>query len=804
MSEQHAYEKLDLFYLGRELDIATGESTSLPLLYKNKNLTTHAAIIGMTGSGKTGLGIGLIEEAALDRLPAIVIDPKGDMANLLLTFPDLAAADFKPWVDPAEAERRGVSVDELAAATARTWEQGIGSWDQDRERIRTLKQNAEFTVYTPGSSIRPVSVLGGLEAPPERVVQDDDTMNSLVNATVTSLLALIGIRADPLKSREHILLSSILLHHWRLQEDLSLEALIGMIVTPPFERIGVFGLDTFYPQDRRMELAMQLNNVLASPGFSAWISGDPLDIGRMLYTPEGKPRISVFSIAHLSETERMFFVTMLLSKFISWMRRQEGAGTLKALLYMDEIFGYFPPSANPPSKKPMLLLLKQARAYGIGIVLATQNPVDLDYKGLANIGTWFVGRLQTPQDQDRVMSGLEGSGVHLDKKRIRELLTDMRGRTFLMSCVHRDEPVLFETRWVLSYLKGPISLSDISRLPGGSSHGGTQEKKTSPGTVAAAQKAADGFSNHPPLVSGDIKQRYLPAPLPIEEDIRLTPWLAAEASLRFFNQKRNIDQVSEIKLRLRLDDSFSSPRWSLAEPIPYGEGDFRENPTPGSLFAPLPPELSGMKNLRGYAKEFSDYLYQNMRLELFRVPRLGLESRPGEPESEFRVRVADFLREKKEIAVDKLQERFGKKQQKLEQRLDRALIRLDKEKDDVKARGMDTAVSFGVAIFGALFGRKPFSVTTVRRGAGGVRSAGRMIREKGDVARAEEAIAAIRDELETLALELEEKIAEQGELLAPENYPIETFAIKPRRQDIFDISLYLLWEPVLDLPGLQA
>ncbi|MGW8194118.1 MAG: ATP-binding protein, partial [Desulforhopalus sp.] len=478
MAGQYPYEKIGLFYLGRELDIHSGHPSPRPLLFKNRSLTTHGCIIGMTGSGKTGLGIALIEEAIMDNVPSIIIDPKGDMGNLLLTFPACEASDFAPWVDPAEAARKGLTIEQFAAETAQTWKTGLESWGQGLDRIGSLRGKTDMTIYTPGSNAGvPVSVLSSFRAPSQEVLADTDTLNSIVNATASSVLALVDISAAPLQSREHILLSSLLLHFWRLGQDLTMETLIGSIVSPPFETVGVFPLDTYYPQPQRMTLAMALNNVIASPTFSSWASGMPLDIQRILYAGDGRPRTAIFSIAHLSESERMFFVTTLLNQVVGWMRRQPGAASLKTLLYMDEIFGYFPPSANPPSKNPMMLLLKQARAYGIGVILATQNPVDLDYKGLSNIGSWFVGRLQTRQDQDRVVAGIVGASAGaLDAGKVQHLLAGMKGRRFLLTSAHLDEPVLFETRWVMSYLKGPMSKNDIKRLAPGP--GKEQEAKT--------------------------------------------------------------------------------------------------------------------------------------------------------------------------------------------------------------------------------------------------------------------------------------------------------------------------------------
>ncbi|MBU1567340.1 MAG: DUF87 domain-containing protein [Proteobacteria bacterium] len=797
MDGQYPYEKLGLLYLGRELDLAGGAPSQAPLLYKNKDMTTHAVIIGMTGSGKTGLGIGLIEEAIMDNVPSIVIDPKGDMGNLLLTFPDCAPGDFAPWIDPAEAAKREMSVEQYAAETAKTWKNGLAAWGQGPERIAALRSKTELTIYTPGSSAGvPVSVLGSFTAPAPEVAADIDTLNSLVSSTATSLLALVDITGDPLQSREHILLSSLFLHFWRLGQDLSMESLIGGIVTPPFAKVGVFPLDTFYPQPQRMALAMNLNNILASPSFSAWTEGEPLDIQRILYGESGLPRTAIFSIAHLSDTERMFFVTMLLNQFIGWMRRQQGTASLKALLYMDEIFGYFPPVANPPSKKPMLLLLKQARAYGIGVVLATQNPVDLDYKGLANIGTWFVGRLQTSQDQDRVVEGIAGaSDGKLNVQKVRKLLSDMKGRQFLLNSAHLDEPLLFETRWAMSYLKGPISQNDIKKLMEGKKRQpiATQVVNEIPSMGAVSGRLS--ASNLPPVVAQAVEQRYHLQNV-VSEQVRFEPWLAASASVRFFNGSRNIDVVREVRMRLYLDENFQRTDWSVAETTPFALDDCRIDPPGGGSYYPLPSIIAQQKDSKGIAKSFGDYLYQNSRLELSRIKGTAFESRPDEKPGDFKVRYNDYLRQQKDQAVDKLREKYRVRQTGLEQKLNRALDRLDKEKVDVQSKTTDSLISFGVAVVGAFFGKKTLSAANLGRAATGVRSVGRVVKEKSDVKRAEEEIEELRQGMEALSAEIEQKATELADTFDVDQYEVETFTINPRRSDIFDVRVALLWEMV--------
>jgi hypothetical protein len=464
------YEKLGQFYLGREYDLEKKSSTGKNLvLYDSKDLVTHAIVVGMTGSGKTGLCVDIIEEAAIDGVPAIVIDPKGDLTNLLLTFPDLRPEDFRPWVNEEDAARKGLAPDEFAKQQADLWRTGLESWGENGERIRRLKEAADFAIYTPGSTAGiPVSIIRSFAAPPAALREDAELFRERVATTATSLLALVGIAADPVKSREHILLSTLFTAAWNEGQDLDLEKLVGQVQDPPMGKIGALELDKFYPAKDREELALRINGLIAAPGFAGWLDGEPLDIGAFYRSPAGKPRVSIFSIAHLSDAERMFFVALLLNEIYGWVRTQSGTTSLRAILYMDEIFGFFPPVAEPPSKRPMLNLLKQARAFGLGVVLATQNPVDLDYKGLANTGTWFLGRLRTDRDKQRDLEGLEGApaeqSASFDRRSMEELLAGLTSRVFLMNNVHEDAPVVLESRWAMSYLRGRLTRYPISVL----------------------------------------------------------------------------------------------------------------------------------------------------------------------------------------------------------------------------------------------------------------------------------------------------------------------------------------------------
>jgi len=535
------YEKLGLFFIGKDIDKASQKPSDTLTLLKNKNFTTHAAIIGMTGSGKTGLGIGIIEEAAIDNIPSILIDPKGDMGNLLLTDPSFNPKSFEPWVAD-EANSKNEELTAYAEKTAAFWEKGIKGDHQDNTRVEKF-HNVKKTIYTPGSSSGvSINILGSLDAPSEEVLQDSDTFASYLKSTVTSLLSLVKIEADPVSSKEYLLIAQILANKWTVGENISLPELIASIITPSFDKIGVLPLESFYPQDKRFALATKFNAIIASPTFSSWLEGDALEIQKLLYDENGKAKVSIFSIAHLSDEERMFFVTILLNKYIAWMRRQSGTSALKSILYMDEIYGYFPPSKNPPSKEPMMLLLKQARAFGTGVVLSTQNPVDLDYKGLSNIGTWFIGRLQTSQDIERVIDGLGGKvGASYSKGEIKDLLANLQKRTFFLKSAHLDDIRVFSTRWVMSYLKGPLKATEISRL--------MQDKKEKREKRAKSQKVVEKSYDNIVPIDNTISQHYA---IDVTGQNSFHPTLQAKIEIHYYNASKNVDEDQELCLTLEV------------------------------------------------------------------------------------------------------------------------------------------------------------------------------------------------------------------------------------------------------------
>ncbi len=770
------YERLGVFYLGKTLHPVTRELLPEPVLYPSKNLTTHAVVLGMTGSGKTGLSVGLLEEAALDGIPAICIDPKGDLGNLMLTFPDLAPADFRPWIDLDEAARAGVTPDQFAESTAASWKKGLADWEQDGERIRRLREAAEVTVYTPGSNAGvPLALLRSFDAP--RIEVDEETLRERVSAGVSGLLGLVGIEADPLQSREHILLSRILHDAWAEGRDVDLGALILAIQKPAFDRVGVLDLESFFPARDRAGLAMGINNLLASPGAQAWMQGEPLDIGRMLVTPGGKPRISVVSIAHLSDAQRMFFVATLLSEMVAWMRAQGGTSSTRALLFMDEIYGFFPPTANPPSKGPMLTLLKQARAFGLGVVLATQNPVDLDYKGLSNCGTWFIGRLQTDRDKMRVLDGLEGastaSGNSLDRAQLDTLLSSLGKRVFLLHSVHADAPVLFQTRWTLSFLRGPITREEIKRL--------SQSQKPAASAVRAAPVVAQPAK---PAAPQGIEERF------VGGGTAYTPWVHGVARVHYVDTKQGIDAWEELSILAPLSDDPPFHLWS--EGFALDTRSVRTAPNADATFADLPAHVGRKNAVADWKKSFTAWIYQERPAELLHCDALGLSAKPGESEAAFRQRLAHAARERRDDAVAALEKKMEPKLKALGEKVKKAEARVAREKADAQAATVNTVTSWGTAIFGSLFGRG----SAVTKVASAARTTSRGFAAATDVQAAEEAA---RDAAESRE-ELEAEVGAEVERLTAEADPASLFlgktTIVARKADTQVVLTQLVWKSI--------
>ena len=810
-------EKLGVFYLGREYDIEGRSITEQPVMYDARDLTTHAVCVGMTGSGKTGLCIGLLEEAALDRVPAIIIDPKGDITNMLLTFPELRPEQFEPWINADDARRKNMSVKDYAASTAETWRKGLESWGQGPERITALKESAEFRIFTPGSDAGiPVSILSSLDAPKLDWSREQELLRERIQGTVSALLGLVGIEADPLKSREHILLSSIMEHEWRNGKDLSLEGLIRAVQNPPMKTVGIFDVDTFFPQNDRFGLAMAFNNILAAPGFASWLQGESMDVESMLHAPDGSPRHSIFYIAHLSDAERMFFVTLLLEQIVTWMRRQSGTTSLRALLYFDEIFGFFPPVAEPPSKRPLLTILKQARAFGLGAMLTTQNPVDIDYKGLTNAGTWFIGRLQTDRDKQRVLDGLEtvasDSGTTLKRSDFDSLISGLSSRVFLLHNVHEPEPLVFNTRWVMSYLRGPLTRPQVRTLMEGQGKEidtPSDRGETVPVVTESVHMGKDSpkdvngdYTDTPPVMPPGIEAIYFPVELSRSRatkhletedvEIRYEPVLAGFGRVRFYNSTRKIDHVRTIGLMLPQGTFEGFIRWNEAAESDIAQDILRRNPEESISFPRTLPQGCDRELLKDAEKAFGEHLYREMRLDIFHCPALRLYGMAEETERDFKSRAFQIAREKRDEEVDKLRDRMERAVDRIEDKITREQRELDEDLASYEARKREEIISAGETIVGLLgiFGSKRST---------GLSKAARKRRMTStalsDVRESEEEIERLEEELEELKEEMEEKIRDISVRWESVVDEVETYAIKPRRTDVQIHLVTLAWAP---------
>ena len=786
------YEKLGQFYLGKEYDLEKKEVVDDLVMYDSKDLVTHGVVLGMTGSGKTGLCIALLEEAAMDNIPAIVIDPKGDISNLMLTFPELDSESFEPWVNPDDAAKKGISVSEHAEKTAGMWKKGLADWGQGPERIAQFREKVDINIFTPGSNAGvPVSILSSLDAPSDEVMEDGEIFGDRVSSTVESLLSLVGINADGTQGVEAVLLGAIFQNEWKQGKGLDLESLIGKIQRPGFGKIGVIDLESFYPEKKRQELALKFNSLLASPGFSTWLEGAPLDIARMLHREDGKPRISVFSIAHLSDTERMFFVSLLLNQMLGWMRTQRGTTSLRAMLYMDEIYGFLPPTANPPSKRPMMTMLKQGRAFGLGCLLATQNPVDLDYKALSNIGTWFLGRLQTERDKMRVLDGLEGAAgsqnAKFDRKQMEVLLSGLGNRVFLMNNVHEDGPVLFHVRWVMSYLTGPLARGQIKGLMAPKRGAfDTKKKEEAAADNPMAKPKGGGSSADRPVLGSGVEEVFAEA-----QGDCYAPYLLREATVHFSLKKADVEGSRKVvKVNSILEKGIDWDETGSVAVI-----SLREKPEEGIGFSELPGFAMNAKNYKQVEDDFEDELYREERESIFFCPMLKVYGEIGESESDFRVRVSHEAREERDEAMDKIRKAAEKKIKTLASRLNTAEARVAKEKAESGSAKMKAGIAILGGILKAVFGRKT-GMGGLTRGtsSSSVTKATTAYKQHRDVAAAEDKVEGIEEDIEVVRKDLEKDLNKLKESHDPSKLALEKETLKPTRANVQVERVGLLWK----------
>lgn len=776
----------------------------------------------MTGSGKTGLCLSLLEEAAIDAVPVIAIDPKGDIGNLLLTFPSLSAPALTPWVDPDQARRLNLSSEQFAQQEADRWLKGLSESDQPVERIAKLRQSACLSIYTPGSTSGiPLSMLKSFSPPADR--DDPEILKDKLQNAVMAILAMAGIKADPLRSREYILLASILEAFWSAGETVSLASLVQSVQKPPIQQIGAFDLESFYPAKERFELAMTLNNLVASPGFEVWTQGEPLNIDRLLYTPGGQPCVSIISIAHLNDAERMFVTTLILNELVAWMREQRGTTSLRAILYMDELYGYLPPVENPPSKRPLLTLLKQARAFGLGCVLSTQNPVDLDYKALSNAGTWFIGRLQTERDKKRLLDGLEeattASGASLNRAETEEILSNLGNRVFMVHNVHDEGSQVFQSRWAMSYLRGPLTRNEIkelmkdhalklsqppspSRSTASATTGGSAPAPAPPPMTAtagdtivepAAGKSGDAptttSGTTPPAVPPQINQYFLLSGGTSHEYV---PQLIATARVQYSNVKSKLNTSEDITVVVPFSATEVVPlEWSAAERAKISPQELSSKPAAGAIYGPLPAAAVQPKNYTKWSKDFVGWLMENCQQTIYKHPQTKLTSDEGETEAAFKVRVRQRLRELRDSAADDLHQRYSTRFAALKDRKQRAQQAVERETLQAQQTQWQSAVDVGAGILGAFMGSRRAASSSMRRVAG---SANRAVRQRQDVEHAQTNLASVDQQIADLELQFQNEMSEL-EAQHSANSTVESVEIRPKKAGISVQLVALLWLP---------
>lgn len=802
------------YYLGRIFDSQSGKTTDEPLLYDPDDLTTHGVVVGMTGSGKTGLCLDLLEEAALNEVPALMIDPKGDITNALLHFPDLLPSDFQPWINADQARRDDKSLEQAAADTAALWKNGLGQWGIGRQRLARLKETVQFAIYTPGSDAGlPISILASLEAPDIPWDDNEELLRERIASTVTALLGLAGLRdVDPVRSREHILLANIFEQAWSQGRDLNLGELIMQAQNPPFDKLGVFDVNTFFPEKDRFELAMTLNNILASPSFQAWIEGQPLDIQSLLYTADGRPRHSVFYIAHLNDEERMFFVTLLFSAVETWMRTQSGSTSLRSLVYFDEIFGYLPPIGNPPSKESMLRMLKQARAFGVGLVLATQNPVDVDYKALSNAGTWFIGKLQTDQDKQRLLDGLSGAAGGMDRRQYDDLLSSLGKRVFLLHNVHEKQPALFQTRWAMNYLAGPMTRTQIPALNELAGIGEATQASQAVTAAAAGASApavvpdleAELGSKTRPAVPGRVMEYFLPNNLTLSqaarmEDRRLPaetkslgllyrPTLLAQAEVRFNNPRYDLrDIVTRAALVIEPDER-GMVLWEQQLVEPVETAALERSPAPEAYFAGLEEPLSDASMIRSMEGDFEEWIYRNVNVTVRVNEKLDIFAGPDVSDQEFRRMCEEAAAERRDAEIDKADKAYDKKIDRVMDKLAREQRELREDEAEYAQRKREEGLSHAETVL-SLFSRrrKSLSSSLTKR---------RMTeRAKADVEESIDEIRRLEAEIKELQAEEKEALAEIEERWAEVVEDVDQVPVNPYKKDI-DVTLFgVAWLP---------
>ncbi|MCS6846304.1 MAG: ATP-binding protein [Anaerolineae bacterium] len=804
-----SFDQPGKLYVGREFDLDAGQPSGDPIFLGLRDLTTHAVCLGMTGTGKTGLGIVVLEEVLLQGVPCIIVDPKGDITNLALSFPRLQPADFRPWLDADEAARQGMTLDQFAAATADKWRAGLAQWGIGPERIATLRDRVTFDIYTPGSDAGiPVNVLQSLAPPDDPSLtwaKNTEALRERIAQVVQAILSLAGVEADPLKSREHILLATIFEASWRAGQPLDIASLIRQIQDPPIRRVGAFDMDVFYPRSERFQLAMALNNLVASPSFAAWTQGAPLDIAGMIApdrsaggtNPAGKTRAAIFYLAHLGEAERQFFVALLLSQLVLWMRAQTGTSSLRALVYFDEVFGYAPPfPRNPPTKTPLMTIVKQGRAAGLGAFLATQNPADLDYKGLANIGTWFIGRLRTGRDRDRALEGLEGAGAGFDRAHFESPLSTLPPRVFLLQSATGD-PRFFHSRWAMSFLRGPLTRDQVAALAGKDESdvlrtpyavfGGAPER----GDFVDAASVAPGASR--PSLPPGVNEVFLHDNKRTQDAGRHTryiPHLLASASVRITDRASGVNHDERYTFLLPLDAAAYALDFTQARMAPeLSPAAFAREPVPGAQFAPLPPGIDA-RWMKRAERALVEHIYRHGATSILFNRTLKVYGQPGETQLDFRRRCEAIARERRDAEALKLHDQFDRRMQALQDKLAREHRELESDRVELSARKREELLGGVESLFNLIVGRRQsYAVAFGARRRREVESAEREVRES------EEAIAKLNADLEALAQDYKAALSQLSDKWMRALSDVVEVPLAPKKSDIFVNLVAIAWAP---------
>ena len=790
--------------IGELIDAASHKRNGTSVKIPTSDLTTHGVIVGMTGSGKTGLGVVLIEEVLSAGVPCILIDPKGDLTNLALTFPNLAPGDFQPWVNEGDAQKAGLSVADFAAQQAKIWEDGLASWGVGKDRIQALRDKTRFTIYTPGSNSGvPINIVGSLQAPAD--MNDMEIVNDEIEGFVTGLLGLVGIDADPLSSREHILLSNLISNAWTNNRPIDLAALVGQVMTPPIRKLGVFDLDQFFPPNDRTALAMKLNGLLASSAFAAWAEGQPLDIDAMLRSPDGKPSCAIVTVAHLSDQERQFVVSMILSKLVTWMRRQSGTTDLRAMLYMDEVAGYLPPTAMPPTKKPIMLLMKQARAFGVGVVLSTQNPVDIDYKAITNAGTWMVGKLQTEQDKNRLLDGMSSADGGVDVSTISDTISGLGKREFVLRRVGHATPDVFTTRWAMSYLRGPLTRDQIKTVVG-------DDRPAAP--VAAAAASSDGSPTAPAAAPiGDDQTPVMPevaAGIPVRFVSPSADWIQtwsgypngtqfeaavmARAKVRYDDEKAGL--VEDTEWECVLYPLTQQPDPSQATAVDYDDRDLVTEAPAGATFAIPEGAIKSKTYWADIERGLVDNLVRTQSMNVSVNKALKLYSRSGESPEDFAARCQKAASDASDAEAATLRGKYEDKAKKIQDQLDLSQQRLEAAKSAEHAKAAGAILSTAGSILGSFLGGRSNAGSILGRVVSGAgRASGTATaKQRADVV--ETKVQQLTNDLQGVEDELTSELNDISSKWSGVAGQIETIPVSLEKTDINIVQLVLAWIPV--------